>query len=172
TKQRDGKYKHNLPKTTFGMRAKYSVREPELQKLWDENHVFKIVAENITGSDEITKHIIVGTKFSLILPYKSAQMLLLISCSPSTKKALSCNQKSLPKKLGSLAGGNPAGIGHLDELSSIVMIEPYKHKCPYDWRTKKPTIFRATGHWFATVEIFRVSARNAINQVVYRLYLR
>ncbi|GJU22634.1 hypothetical protein Tco_1155976 [Tanacetum coccineum] len=54
TKQRDGKYKHtvDLPKTTFGIRANYSVREPELQKLWDENHVFKNVAENITGSDK------------------------------------------------------------------------------------------------------------------------
>ncbi|GJR97994.1 hypothetical protein Tco_0270168 [Tanacetum coccineum] len=41
TKQRDGKYKHtvDLPKTTFGMRANSSVREPELHKLWDENQV-------------------------------------------------------------------------------------------------------------------------------------
>ncbi|GJU59183.1 kinase-like domain, phloem protein 2-like protein [Tanacetum coccineum] len=37
---------------------------------------------------------------------------------------------------------NHAVTDHLDELSSIAMLEPYKHKCPYDWRTKKPTISR------------------------------
>ncbi|KAK7285391.1 hypothetical protein RJT34_20161 [Clitoria ternatea] len=38
-KKEDGKYKHtiDLPKTTFGMRANSSVREPEIQKLWEEN---------------------------------------------------------------------------------------------------------------------------------------
>lgn len=29
---------------------------------------------------------------------------------------------------------------------------------PYDWRTKKPTIFRATDQWFASVEGFRCGA--------------
>jgi hypothetical protein len=32
---------------------------------------------------------------------------------------------------------------------------------PYDWRTKKPTIFRATDQWFASVESFRSQARPA-----------
>jgi len=27
------------------------------------------------------------------------------------------------------------------------MNEPYGHKYPYDWRTKKPVIFRATEQW-------------------------
>ena len=51
TKQGDGKYKHtvDLPKTTFGMRANSAVREPELQKLWDENQVFMKVAEKNNG---------------------------------------------------------------------------------------------------------------------------
>ncbi|KAJ0601973.1 putative isoleucine--tRNA ligase [Helianthus annuus] len=51
TKQGDGKYKHtvDLPKTTFGMRANSAVREPEIQKLWDENQVFKKVAEKNNG---------------------------------------------------------------------------------------------------------------------------
>lgn len=39
------------------------------------------------------------------------------------------------------------------------------HKYPYDWRTKKPTIFRATEQWFASVEGFRQDALDAINQV-------
>lgn len=47
----DGKYKHtvDLPKTTFGLRANSVQREPELQKLWDENQVLKRVSERNTG---------------------------------------------------------------------------------------------------------------------------
>ena len=40
-----------------------------------------------------------------------------------------------------------------------------EHKYPYDWRTKKPTIFRATEQWFALVEGFRQAAMEAIGHV-------
>ena len=43
--------------------------------------------------------------------------------------------------------------------------EPYQHKYPYDWRTKKPTIFRATEQWFASVSGFRDAALAAIKSV-------
>ncbi|KAJ8565936.1 hypothetical protein K7X08_008512 [Anisodus acutangulus] len=66
-----------------------------------------------------------------------------------------------------LGNGNVAVIDYLDEHLSMVMVEPYKHKYPYDWRTKKPTIFRATEQWFASVEGFRDAAMNAINQVTW-----
>ncbi|KAK2984433.1 hypothetical protein RJ640_014839 [Escallonia rubra] len=66
-----------------------------------------------------------------------------------------------------LGDGNVAVIEYLDENSSIIMVEPYKHKYPYDWRTKKPTIFRATAQWFASVEGFRKAAMDAINQVTW-----
>ncbi|OMP09967.1 hypothetical protein COLO4_04960 [Corchorus olitorius] len=44
-KEEEGRYKHtvDLPKTTFGMRANALVREPEIQKLWDDHQVFKRV---------------------------------------------------------------------------------------------------------------------------------
>ncbi|XP_052625015.1 isoleucine--tRNA ligase, chloroplastic/mitochondrial-like [Lactuca sativa] len=71
------------------------------------------------------------------------------------------------KGLDVLGDGNVAVIDHLDQLSSIIMVEPYKHKYPYDWRTKKPTIFRATAQWFASVEGFREAAMDAISQVVW-----
>lgn len=45
------------------------------------------------------------------------------------------------------------------------MLEPYNHKYPYDWRTKKPTIFRATDQWFASVDSFRADALKAIDEV-------
>lgn len=51
TKQEDGKYKHtvDLPKTTFGMRANSLQREPEIQKIWDDNQVFNRVVERNNG---------------------------------------------------------------------------------------------------------------------------
>lgn len=50
-KQDDGKYKDtvDLPKTAFGLRANSTVREPELQKIWDDNQVFKRVVERNNG---------------------------------------------------------------------------------------------------------------------------
>lgn len=42
-----------------------------------------------------------------------------------------------------------------------------EHKYPYDWRTKKPTIFRATEQWFASVEGFRQAAIDAISKVAW-----
>lgn len=47
----EGKYKHtvDLPKSTFGMRANAVVREPEIQKLWEENQVFKRISDRNTG---------------------------------------------------------------------------------------------------------------------------
>ncbi|CAA2996733.1 isoleucine--tRNA ligase, chloroplastic mitochondrial [Olea europaea subsp. europaea] len=66
-----------------------------------------------------------------------------------------------------LGNGNVAVIEYLDENSSMIMVEPYKHKYPYDWRTKKPTIFRATEQWFASVEGFREAAMDAIDQVTW-----
>ncbi|KAL0414731.1 UNVERIFIED_CONTAM: Isoleucine--tRNA ligase, chloroplastic/mitochondrial [Sesamum radiatum] len=64
-----------------------------------------------------------------------------------------------------LGDGNVAVIECLDNNTSMIMVEPYKHKYPYDWRTKKPTIFRATEQWFASVEGFRSAAMDSINQV-------
>ncbi|CAI9118806.1 OLC1v1020422C2 [Oldenlandia corymbosa var. corymbosa] len=66
-----------------------------------------------------------------------------------------------------LGNGNDAVIEYLDKNCSLVMVEPYKHKYPYDWRTKKPTIFRATEQWFASVEGFRQAAIAAISQVTW-----
>ena len=48
---------------------------------------------------------------------------------------------------------------------ALVREEAYEHKYPYDWRTKKPTIFRATSQWFASVDGFREDALNAIDAV-------
>ncbi|KAG4133207.1 hypothetical protein ERO13_D08G082500v2 [Gossypium hirsutum] len=64
-----------------------------------------------------------------------------------------------------LGDGNAAVIKYLDEKLSIIMEESYEHKYLHDWRTKKPTIFRATEQWFASVEGFHQAAMDAIGHV-------
>ena len=51
-------------------------------------------------------------------------------------------------------------------LLSVFISQAYPHKYPYDWRTKKPTIFRATEQWFASVGTFRADALEAIDKVL------
>ncbi|MBE9006995.1 isoleucine--tRNA ligase [Fortiea sp. LEGE XX443] len=67
--------------------------------------------------------------------------------------------------LNVLGDGNQAVIDALMAAGSLLKEEPYQHKYPYDWRTKKPTIFRATEQWFASVEGFRDEALKAIAAV-------
>lgn len=62
---------------------------------------------------------------------------------------------------------NQAIIDALTETGSLLKHEEYAHKYPYDWRTKKPTIFRATEQWFASVEGFRDAALEAIKSVTW-----
>lgn len=61
--------------------------------------------------------------------------------------------------------GNAAVIEALSSAGALLKEEQYAHKYPYDWRTKKPTIFRATDQWFASVEGFRGTALEAIKAV-------
>lgn len=67
--------------------------------------------------------------------------------------------------LNVLKDANPAVIAALEQAGALLKQEPYVHKYPYDWRTKKPTIFRATEQWFASVAGFRQAALDAIAQV-------
>jgi isoleucyl-tRNA synthetase len=64
-----------------------------------------------------------------------------------------------------LKDANPAVIKALAEAGALLKEDPYQHKYPYDWRTKKPTIFRATEQWFASVAGFRDEALKAIREV-------
>lgn len=64
-----------------------------------------------------------------------------------------------------LGEGNEKVIEALDEAGALIRAEDYGHKYPYDWRTKKPTIFRATDQWFASVEGFREDALAAVDSV-------
>ncbi|MEB3303191.1 MAG: isoleucine--tRNA ligase [Cyanobacteriota bacterium] len=67
--------------------------------------------------------------------------------------------------LNVLKDANPAIIQALRDSGALLAEQAYAHRYPYDWRTKKPTIFRATEQWFASVEGFRQLALEAIAAV-------
>jgi isoleucyl-tRNA synthetase len=67
--------------------------------------------------------------------------------------------------LNVLKDANAALITALTESGSLLKEEAYAHRYPYDWRTKQPTIFRATEQWFASVDGFRDQAMQAIAQI-------
>ncbi|PSB20470.1 isoleucine--tRNA ligase [filamentous cyanobacterium CCP2] len=67
--------------------------------------------------------------------------------------------------LNVLKNANPAVIEALKEAGSLLKEEDYVHRYPYDWRTKKPVIYRATEQWFASVDGFREQAMKAISEV-------
>jgi isoleucyl-tRNA synthetase len=67
--------------------------------------------------------------------------------------------------LNILKDGNGAVIDALSAKGALLKEENYKHKYPYDWRTKKPVVLRATEQWFASVAGFREEALKAIKEV-------
>ncbi len=66
-----------------------------------------------------------------------------------------------------LKDANGAIIAALQDAGALLAEQRYAHRYPYDWRTKKPTIFRATEQWFASVEGFRSQALAAIDAVTW-----
>ena len=67
--------------------------------------------------------------------------------------------------LNVLKTANDAIIEALGAEKVLLKHEPYAHKYPYDWRTKKPVIYRATEQWFASVKGFVDEAIAAIDTV-------
>ena len=81
--------------------------------------------------------------------------------------------KFTPEAGGSLSGlpvlteGAAACIAASAATGALLAERQYAHKYPYDWRTKKPTIFRATEQWFASVDTFRDAALEAAHGVAW-----
>ena len=87
-----------------------------------------------------------------------------ITCVVDEKGILN-EHASIFSGLNVLKDANDQIIQYLSNKGTLLLMENYQHRYPYDWRTKKPTIFRATKQWFASVEGFRTSALDAINKV-------
>ncbi|MYL52083.1 isoleucine--tRNA ligase [Pontibacillus yanchengensis] len=55
----------------------------------------------------------------------------------------------------------------LEEVGALLNLTFMTHSYPHDWRTKKPTIFRATSQWFASIKDFREQLLNEIQDVTW-----
>jgi len=64
-----------------------------------------------------------------------------------------------------LQEGNARVLELLRSSNALLLEEKYEHKYPYDWRTREPTIVRATEQWFASVRQFRDKALEALQSV-------
>ncbi|MCT8389521.1 isoleucine--tRNA ligase [Leuconostoc holzapfelii] len=56
-------------------------------------------------------------------------------------------------------------INKLSEANVFLAKEKITHSYPFDWRTKKPIIWRAVPQWFASVEKFRQNILNELDNV-------
>ncbi|KAH7345675.1 isoleucyl-tRNA synthetase [Rhizoctonia solani] len=64
-----------------------------------------------------------------------------------------------------LGDGNIEVIRILGEQGLLVKKETIKHRYPYDWKTKKPVIFRATSQWFTNLDKIKGKALEALKDV-------
>lgn len=62
---------------------------------------------------------------------------------------------------------NEVSLKKLGEAGVLLKQMDYEHSYPFDWRTKKPIIFRATPQWFASVDKIRDQILGAINEVQF-----
>ncbi|WP_164215391.1 isoleucine--tRNA ligase [Virgibacillus sp. YIM 98842] len=53
----------------------------------------------------------------------------------------------------------------LEETGALLKLSFITHSYPHDWRTKKPTIFRATSQWFASIKDFRDNILDEIKEI-------
>ncbi|WP_058307889.1 isoleucine--tRNA ligase [Gracilibacillus massiliensis] len=53
----------------------------------------------------------------------------------------------------------------LEENNALLKLNFITHSYPHDWRTKKPTIFRATNQWFASIKDFREEILSEIKRI-------
>ncbi|RHJ60792.1 isoleucine--tRNA ligase [Ligilactobacillus salivarius] len=62
---------------------------------------------------------------------------------------------------------NEVSLKKLEEAGVLLKQMDYEHSYPFDWRTKKPIIFRATPQWFASVDKIRDQILGVINEVQF-----
>ena len=66
-----------------------------------------------------------------------------------------------------LGAGNRVVLDLLQDRGRLLSHHSYSHNYPYDWRTKKPLIVRATEQWFANVGDIRGDALAALETVKF-----
>ncbi|POS74634.1 isoleucyl-tRNA synthetase [Diaporthe helianthi] len=73
-----------------------------------------------------------------------------------------------PQRLQGLFVQGKGNAAVLELLGDHVLhVHKYQHKYPYDWRTKRPIIVRATAQWFADVAGIKDRALKALDDVQF-----
>jgi isoleucyl-tRNA synthetase len=153
--------------TTLTIKA--TVKGKDLEHTKYRHPLFDRVSEILIGGDYVTTDS--GTGLVHTAPghgqedYIVGQRYGLPILSPVDDKGNFTAEAGQFAGLNVLKDANEAIILALTEKGALLKEEAYQHKYPYDWRTKKPTIFRATEQWFASVEGFRELALEAIDSV-------
>ena len=62
---------------------------------------------------------------------------------------------------------NEIALNKLKATNALLKQMDYTHSYPFDWRTKKPIIFRATPQWFASVDKIRDQILDALKDVKF-----
>jgi isoleucyl-tRNA synthetase len=81
-----------------------------------------------------------------------------------TSSALPDDPQALEGK-SVLDGGSSEVLKILGD--KVLAVHKYKHKYPYDWRTKLPVILRATEQWFADVGSVKDHALSSLEEVKF-----
>jgi isoleucyl-tRNA synthetase len=56
-------------------------------------------------------------------------------------------------------------VKYLDEAGTLMLEEPIRHSYPHDWRSKTPTIFRATEQWFISVDRPMAKGKHSLREL-------
>jgi len=74
----------------------------------------------------------------------------------------------VPERLKGISVLENGGAAVLELLGEDVLdVHDHRHKYPYDWRTNKPIIIRATAQWFADVGSIKENALAALEEVQF-----
>lgn len=82
-----------------------------------------------------------------------------------TKDAFPDAPEVLQQAPSVIEGGGRNVIDLLKPHDDVMLVERYRHKYPYDWRTNKPVVIRATEQWFADVASIKDEALDALRSV-------
>lgn len=63
---------------------------------------------------------------------------------------------------------NEIALAKLAENDALVKAQEITHSYPFDWRTKKPVIYRAVPQWFASIEPFRQEILDSLDDVEFQ----
>lgn len=64
-----------------------------------------------------------------------------------------------------LSDGSQHALEWLREREAVVKTDVIRHKYPYDWRSRRPVIVRATEQWFANVDRIKGAATKSLDAV-------